>query len=1085
MNDPSSSAGRPGLESADWYRALSLRERLGLSAHDPAQGEVADSVRKRLARWKAQPPFATTSLFSERLASDNITESDLLALLAEPLESLRQRTPCPDWAARIEQAFSGPSAGGTISWPEEFRAPQTQGFLESIQPLIDAALADMRAGIGRLVRKSDAPPIDPAAAHTLFLPHLPSRLLTRLARTLVLELNVARLQGNLVGNTAEERFASFLARMRSPANMLALLREYPVLGRELIRCLDQWVAASLEFLHHLGADWPAIRAAFCPEEDPGSLAELQGDAGDRHRQGRSVYLLRFASGFRLVYKPKSLAVDVHFQQLLDWINERRQTTALDLRIPRVLDRGPYGWVEFVEARTCQTPEELGRFYQRQGAYLALLYALAAIDFHHENLIAHGEHPIPLDLEALFHPLGLEDDNQRADYLANVMLYNSVFGVGLLPGRIWSSPDSEGVDMSGLGGMPGQLFPFASPAWEEEGTDQMRLIRKRYAMPEAQNRPTLQGEAVEPGPHTDDLIAGFRYMYRFLEEHRRELLAADGPLSWFEGDEVRVVVRATRTYAELLRESFHPDVLRNGLDRDRLFDRLWNGADESPFLGKLIPAERSDLWNSDVPMFTSRPPSRDLWTSTGERIPAVLSDPGMARARRRLEAMSDEDLAQQLWFIRASLATLAPARLRSLEPTYQLPEVTALADRAQFLAAARAVGDRLAKLAVRGEDDVSWIGLGLVHERTWSLVPLDADFYDGLPGVAFFLAYLGSITGEERYTWLARAALTTVRNALRLRPLALTSIGAFAGWGGLVYTWTHLAVLWRDASLLAEVEGFVERLPDLVDRDETLDIIDGSAGCLLALLGLDHSLSSKRALDVAVRCGERLLAKAQPAGQGVGWKTAVPAKAPLIGMSHGAAGIAWALLSLAARTQDGRFREAALKAIAYERGLFSAEKRKWPDLRVFPGEPSSDGRFDYLTAWCHGSAGIGLARLACLPYLDDSLVRAEIDAALHTTRTEGFGWNHTLCHGDLGNLDLLLQAGRVLADSHWQSETGQVASALLAIIERDGWMCANPVDVESPGLMTGIAGVGYGLLRLAEPNSVPSILLLEPPPSPPR
>src|SRR5581483_6067655 len=166
------------------------------------------------------------------------------------------------------------------------------------------------------------------------------------------------------------------------------------------------------------------------------------------------------------------------------------------------------------------------------------------------------------------------DNQRADYLANVMLYNSVFGVGLLPGRIWSSPDSEGVDMSGLGGMPGQLFPFASPAWEEEGTDQMRLIRKRYTMPESQNRPTLQGEAVESGPHSEDLLAGFRDMYRFLEEHRRALLAADGPLSWFEGDEVRVVVRATRTYAELLRESFHPDVLRNGLDRDRLFDRLW-------------------------------------------------------------------------------------------------------------------------------------------------------------------------------------------------------------------------------------------------------------------------------------------------------------------------------------------------------------------------------------------------------------------------------------------------------------------------------------------------------------------------------
>jgi lantibiotic modifying enzyme len=36
------------------------------------------------------------------------------------------------------------------------------------------------------------------------------------------------------------------------------------------------------------------------------------------------------------------------------------------------------------------------------------------------------------------------------------------------------------------------------------------------------------------------------------------------------------------------------------------------------------------------------------------------------------------------------------------------------------------------------------------------------------------------------------------------------------------------------------------------------------------------------------------------------------------------------------------------------------------------------------------------------------------------------------------------------------------------------------DVTAPGLMTGIAGMGYQLLRLAEPGRIPSVLLLEPP-----
>ena len=136
----------------------------------------------------------------------------------------------------------------------------------------------------------------------------------------------------------------------------------------------------------------------------------------------------------------------------------------------------------------------------------------------------------------------------------------------------------------------------------------------------------------------------------------------------------------------------------------------------------------------------------------------------------------------------------------------------------------------------------------------------------------------------------------------------------------------------------------------------------------------------------------------------------------------------------------------------------------------------------MTAWCHGAAGIGLARLACLRHLDDPLIRGEIDVALRTTRAEGFGWSHTLCHGDLGNLELLAEAGRTLADPYWRGEAERVGSALLETTRRHGRICANPVGVESPGLMTGLAGVGYGFLRLAGPARVPCLLTLAPPPS---
>lgn len=139
----------------------------------------------------------------------------------------------------------------------------------------------------------------------------------------------------------------------------------------------------------------------------------------------------------------------------------------------------------------------------------------------------------------------------------------------------------------------------------------------------------------------------------------------------------------------------------------------------------------------------------------------------------------------------------------------------------------------------------------------------------------------------------------------------------------------------------------------------------------------------------------------------------------------------------------------------------------------------------MTAWCHGAPGIGNGRLRSLPHFDNAEIRAEIDTALHTTLTQGFGLNHCLCHGDLGNLDLLLQASQTLDDPKWRSQVNRLAAMILESINQHGWLCGVPLGVETPGLMTGLAGIGYELLRLAEPTCIPSVLTLAPPISFPR
>jgi lantibiotic modifying enzyme len=85
----------------------------------------------------------------------------------------------------------------------------------------------------------------------------------------------------------------------------------------------------------------------------------------------------------------------------------------------------------------------------------------------------------------------------------------------------------------------------------------------------------------------------------------------------------------------------------------------------------------------------------------------------------------------------------------------------------------------------------------------------------------------------------------------------------------------------------------------------------------------------------------------------------------------------------------------------------------------------------------------------------------------------------LCHGDLGNLEFLLAASNYTNMELKVSIEHRLQDTIEAITNY-GYRCGNILGAESPGLMTGIAGIGYELLRLAEPTKVPSVLTLSAP-----
>lgn len=1086
-------------QTARWYHAATLTERAatlppGQTMPDSADREQAE---KKLRQWQEQPPFNKASRFADRLAMDSITEQEFLTLLAEPIEAVQARLALPAppaWVADLARIFATYPFASEQLLPLQEADENYEAYtlLQPFAPLLQSGIERFQAGVDALVQEYHTLPFDPQTILALLFHNLAQQTLPMVNRTLVLELNIARLRGRLQGETPQERFQNYQHVLSQRENLLVFLEEYCILARQILTSADLWADCSLEFLRHLCADWTDILKVFTPEQDPGVLIKASGGAGDTHRGGHSVMLLKFHSGFQLVYKPRSSSIDVHFQELLTWLNERGQQPAL--RSLQLIDKETHGWTEFVAVAECSSEEEVRRFYERQGGYLALLYVLKAVDFHAENIIAAGEHPILIDLEALFHHDVKVDVPVRRP--ASTTIEQSVLRLALLPQRFWSNDQFEGIDMSGLGNTQGQLTPQAVAQWKGSGTDEMKLVRERIELQGNRNCPRLHGQSVQALDYIDSIITGFTATYRLLSKLREEFLA--DVLPRFAHDTVRFIARATRMYGMLLRESFHPNMLRDALKRERFFDRLWMAAETQTYLARLITAERKDLLRGDIPMFTTHPASCDLFSSEGVRIPEFFEKPGLELVKQRMHMLNEEDLQQQIWIIRAAFTSISTSTHSRSGSTTLPPSTRAHVEREEFISAARAAGDRLCESALVREDLADWVGLSWIKEREWSIMPASSDLNNGLPGIILFLSYLGVITGDARYTTYAQAALEMLRVEIKQIKtgsdgVTMNGIGTCKALGACIYLFSHLATLWHEPALLKDAEELVSLLSEHTEKDDMFDIADGSAGCIASLLSLYSVAPSVHTLTAAIKCGDHLLAHAQAMKQGAGWQ-APRQTAPLAGFAHGAAGIAWSLLKLAEVSGEERFRQTALSALAYERSLFSPEKHNWLDLRSDPlaaaQQPGQEDQIEeqkYSLSWSYGAPGIALGRLASLSYIDDALIREEIEFALNTTLAEGFGCNHkhvgpnhSLYHGDLGNLETLLVATQTLDDAQYQAHLARISTQVLESIAAHGLLMGTPMNVETPGLMLGLAGMGYELLRLAEPTQVPSVLLLAPP-----
>ena len=349
----------PGsLLSPEWFArlavdSLSIRERLaaGLHAESPAE---PPEVAARLKQWQGAAAEGDEALFVARLARDGLNPAGARCLLGRP--KIPARFELPEWChvlrrvldatPRWRDAVLAPDPARTFRY---FKPNDPLPFEELFVPFVETArdlLSESRAGAL------------PADVLDIFARDLMQEFVEIAARVLAVEFRAFLASRQFdddgdadvePGPNSREQYRRFVAATYRDG-WYQLLEENCVMARLLATALAQWVRNVGEFEQRLFDDFAAIELTFNRREPLGRIVAVETGLSDPHDGGRTVISVEFSAGLKIIYKPRSLGVERAYFDFLAAIN--RFDVLLPFRTLTILDRGDYGWVEFVEHRSC-------------------------------------------------------------------------------------------------------------------------------------------------------------------------------------------------------------------------------------------------------------------------------------------------------------------------------------------------------------------------------------------------------------------------------------------------------------------------------------------------------------------------------------------------------------------------------------------------------------------------------------------------------------------------------------------------------------------------------------------------------------
>ena len=1097
MNDDRSSAtsSEPANNGGDfdWTLALSIEERIALNTLGSAAlgAETEASVETYLGRWANAFAKGDKVAFKRRLAWDGFSVSQIAAALS-PVSNGN----APDWKAALEHvltAIAARGSGTTLILPARFRA-SNQPFPELWWAWSDVWIAQCCADTNAACELNTAA-VDDCKAE------LAATLAAFAADALYQEFQLSRAAPE--GSTQYRRFIRTF-------DLLAwqmLFIKYPLLARQIGTSLLQAKQGIAQLRSARELDRQALQQQFAI--DPSAPIIGVEALGDAHRGGLRVRRIRFSKSQSVIYKPRNCALEAHWNDLLNTINESGFTPKLASLCYVLAD--DHAWFADVEHVRCDTPAQTAERFSQYGALIALSYITHARDLHQDNVIVGAQGPVLIDSETVLQPQGApltgpatkpSADVATAKVSSSTMahaaaeLERSCLGSGLVrfPAQ---SATGETWDESALCGVPRVA---KQQSWLALGTDYLLPGQIEIAARGVRHRVcNSDGVLLQACDYLAELCAGFSAAYSLLQQRTPRLEVA---LNAMCNTQARVVLRPTRFYAAALQGLCSARVQRNGANATLILatlQRHWANAEQVPNLWPMLRAEALALMRGDVPVFHVHANTCDLLGET-----AVCKDAWATSAQntlqQALQSLNAADLARQLDWLRSSLLAQPDASVSvvfSATPIPSAPALGASALRALVLECAA----QLLQAGVRGNDaELTWLAPGHLTSSARTGRGVSHYLYDGSLGIAWFLSCAGRVLQRPELSEAARHAYAPVRRFLRdpAAPLlaAREPLGIGHGLGSVVAGLTALGQELSDPKFYEDAERALALIDARMARarsasesnHEPADLEGGLAGALLGIVRLIEATGARTLLRSARPLVQRLRELQQPK---LGWRGYDGR--PLSGFMHGQSGISYALLAYDTLAQEGSAQSLSESGFALEEQNFDAAHRAWPlwlDARSDASNAAtnaSSGAHNMTGTWCNGNAGILLARTA---YGRKSAPEEQahlLSAAAQLYDDVPAGVDH-LCCGNLGRALALAQLARMPQLAGELAQTGRddagpraqvwLASVVQSAQARGRYLLREDPQQNlafQPGLFRGIAGVGFAALTLGWPERMGCVL----------